>query len=807
MNSYNDNLHNSVVASLNEQEISLQTISSKYNAAEDTLYYRQSNRITTHEDLQLATTVQKFYQEARDKTVECSNSSINLQGATDQAKDYLDKTVSNTAVAAANVQIASNAVLKLASDVGSIFSIVNAADFESEIYYLSQRTKERMDETAFDAEAVSQVSMEATSSISNVPIEDLKKRSDQINESITLLQTTVTSEYDKANNKVKADSAKLELATNAEKKAEGELYVRQKEYNSTRIAYNITNKELNLDLDVLGITEGVNVAEQTGEVVVNFNDYESPFPDPSSTIQTNQDSYGPSNYFPISSYYVFVTKYKKKSTFSISNAEEILNQYPLETNGTQNEDVRYAVIERADIKHPQKEGVTITSIGENLTLLLEKYIEGGFDPTKDNPNYYQLDSDGDPIVLGEQYVVFIMGEFEPRYKKNINNFDDYLSGASENFALEVNIPGAQWPLLDLNGGGDHRNESSGSTDDDNHGLNPEKGVGSNIYFQADNTIVLQELKELLSEEAYNEYIESGEQPVDYRCMFLPVVSKNVDDPTIVMSMLTASSLRKMDVGTQETNTNQKVTSSSSISDELSRLADIDQYIISQDEILKAELEENKKALEDSIESKRGVIIPQSAEVDKLERQIGNANSSLKKAEEKGDKDSIKKYKDKVEQLQGKLDDVREKVGSLSSDVDNHEEEIANINEAIANLEAEIEAKKSYESMLKNEDDLGFLFDETIACKIPYSCYSLGQLVKNEGENNTSESGDSSDGLKPYYVELKPETTDNFGNRLVEDDYYLPVVLSIFDQGDSNKNKFGMKLSLGNSTFCYKSNSN
>jgi hypothetical protein len=744
MNSYNDNLHNSVVSSLSEQEIALQSITGQYNAAEDTLYYRQGNRVTTYEKLQLATLTQKFYQEAREKTVENSNFSINVQEAADKSKSYLNKTVSNTSAAAANVQIASNAILKLASDVGSIFSIVNAANFESEIYYLSLRCKERMDETAFNAEAVSDTSMKSTASVSQVPINDLKKRADAVNASIQELQVAVNSEFEKANEKVKSESTKLEIATNAEKKAEGNLLVRQREYNSTRIAYNITNRELNLDLDVSGIDSAVNVKEQKAEIVVSFKDYKSPFSDPLKKITNDPEVYEHKPYYPVDVYNVFVVKYQKQATFALSNGEELVTQYPLEIDGKKSPDVRYNVIERADIESNHK-------IIETISMCLEGDSSKPF-----NPHFLQLDTDGDPIVLGDQYVVFVMGVFDPKYKKAINNFEDYLTGSSENFTLEVNIP---YPVK----------------------IKENAKNKSEILFEAKDEIIKEELNHL--------GIDAGDplvkNPIQYRCMFLPVLAKNVKESVIRNSMLTYSELTEMAIDSAQHKNNEKVYKASSLSDRMSRIADLDRAIISEDEKLKAELQEQIKVQEGTIKHKKSKIEEHTKEFAQAEKEIKNIDSKIDRIEKSG-RPKAEKEREIKEENKTRIEHEN-KLNNLKKSIEELTEEINKEKQTISNLEKDIKDQKKEENMLHHESEIGFIFDSIIASKIPASNYTVA----------TSDDGDVSieDSPNKFKVEIKPETTDNFGNRLIEGNHYLPAVLAVFDPSNSNKDKFGVSLSI------------
>jgi len=134
MNSYNENLHSSVVSSLNAQELELQKLKSQKDAATFSMYYAQGARVTAAEKLEVTTLKYNFQQKVNSQAVTDSDMSTNVLTSANNVKAYVAKSVTNGSVAAANVQIATNAILKLASDTGSIFSIVNAADYGTEIY-------------------------------------------------------------------------------------------------------------------------------------------------------------------------------------------------------------------------------------------------------------------------------------------------------------------------------------------------------------------------------------------------------------------------------------------------------------------------------------------------------------------------------------------------------------------------------------------------------------------------------------------------------------------------------------------------
>lgn len=81
---------------------------------------------------------------------------------------YLQQLVSDCAVAAADTQVACNAIVRFASNIGSIKSMVSAADFDSTIEQKINDVYHRMNSTAYHAERASQLGMEASACCSSI---------------------------------------------------------------------------------------------------------------------------------------------------------------------------------------------------------------------------------------------------------------------------------------------------------------------------------------------------------------------------------------------------------------------------------------------------------------------------------------------------------------------------------------------------------------------------------------------------------------------------------------------------------------
>lgn len=394
MNSYNENLHSTVVATLQAQELEENNLEAALDTSMFTLYYAGGARISAAEKLKRSQTAYDHEEKLKEQAVINNNISVNLLTSANQEKQYVAQSVTNTSVAAANIQAASNAILKLAGDMGSIYSMVGAADFDTDIYLQSREAHRLMNQTAFDAERVSQTAMEASTLTAEVSAAALADEAKTTNDAVGALYKVISTNFDTITAAVAADNAVLASTSATEKQAEGNLEAINVEYFAASKAYDLDNRELNIDLKV---PEKLITKDS---YTVSFNYYTSPFGSPKthdSEENTDEDASG----YPVSHYYILLVKDNQKSTFALSNAESIISS---------KDSSRYVIISG---KHKAKK------IGDSRKIFISEL----------------KDSDGDKMVLGASYVVFVMAELMTEYKKNINDFSDYLSAPSSTFAL------------------------------------------------------------------------------------------------------------------------------------------------------------------------------------------------------------------------------------------------------------------------------------------------------------------------------------------------------------------------------------
>lgn len=381
MNSYNENLQNSVINSLQALELEKKNMWSKREAAIFTLFYAEGAQITATQKLEGINYAYHAKQDILNQAVANNDISSNMLASANEQKKYVGQAVTNSSVAAANVQVAANAVLRLASDMGSIFSIVSAANMDTEIYQQSKEAYDLMTDTAYEAELASQIGMETSSlvaAVSSGTVADLAKATSG---AVTNLYTTMQSQFDSLVSIIITENGQLAAASAAEKVAEGVLEYINADFYATNDAYIITNKALNLNL-YLPFEE-----QKSDEFVVSFTPYKSPFSYERSKVKD-----------VVKEYNIMVVSNSYKTVFSITNAESIL------TYGN-----RHVAVKPSD----EKDGKFTVKI--DATRL--------------------KDVNGDDLDLGEEYTVFVLATLTDAYKKALNNFDDYMTAPSSPFTL------------------------------------------------------------------------------------------------------------------------------------------------------------------------------------------------------------------------------------------------------------------------------------------------------------------------------------------------------------------------------------
>ncbi|MDQ6530918.1 hypothetical protein [Flavobacterium sp. LHD-85] len=625
MNSYNENLHSSVLSSLESQAMTKKQLSSQLSNSMFTLYYAEGAEIVAQEKLDATTKMYQEQQHINNVVVKNKNMADNLLLSANQQKTYVTQAVTNMAVCASNIQIASNSIVRLASDIGSIYSIINAADYGTQIYQQALEAYNLINKTAYIAEQNSQYAMEATASISEVSTSTVADGAKLTNTSVNNLLQVTTADLTATTAVLTVDNdtkAKASIATRA---AEGAIKCSEVEYDASKKAYDYNNALFNQSL-------AVEVPKQfdptAGTFSVSFDAYRSPF-SPEDRDPGTQNK-GLAN--PVLSYNIIMVKDSRKSFFSASTAELLV--------GSSSQSKSIPASQNPDAKGKYKSTIAYKEV---------------------------RDSDNDPLVLGENYVAFLLIIFTENYKKEINTFDEYLSAPSETFALTYTLKNAK------------NITNSGNASEDLSG----------IIFTVDK----------------EEVLKSNE--IDYRCFFLPYP----DD------IATNEDLKNLeyDIDTQE-------------------------------------LEEEIKVVD--------------AEIKFLEEEIVTLNNSAGQTEgAKKDKETDQD-KQKNLSLKSALADAKEKLRIAKS-------QLTDLNAKLKNV------KDNSPKPVKNSK--AFFFNLNLAENIPAG-------------NFTSASHHKAASGQEFSVHIGSTTTDNFGNPLVEEKSYIPVVLSFYNGSENSKAKYTNSLS-------------
>lgn len=508
MNSYNDNLHSAVTSSLASQELDIKSVQSQAIASVFTLFHAEAATITAQEKLEADQDILAKKTLVNDQAVINSNISTNLLASATQADSYVKQSVTNTSVGAANMQVAANAIVRLAGDMGSIYSIVHAADYQSDIYNLTEQARTLINDTAYLAEVASDLSMEASILTSEVASGSTLTKAKASNTSLQNLFATTTSDFNNASQQVAADTVNVGTVSTTEQAAEGTFEDIAMDYRSTWAAYRSTQKELNLNLRTSAIQPTKENVELFGAGSadsmrkIKFNLIRSAFPkykvkatQPAAVaknavvpVQPQDDDW---SFYPVEQYYLMLVKDSKKSTFTIANAETIIRDYQERAI-----EVPEALIEQSEallmeLHNPAKRPTSIKaakSKASNQTVSGAGYrytvhprsMEVDIDFLKVNDGKFK-DTDGEEVAFGTDYVIFVMAKYQEAYKKEINNFEDFISAPSWKFTLRHQLTAVDGTAVQF-----------GSSDDVN---NPNR-----ITFSVSPVV---------------------NAPVEYRCMFLP----------------------------------------------------------------------------------------------------------------------------------------------------------------------------------------------------------------------------------------------------------------------------------------------
>ncbi|MCX6318959.1 MAG: hypothetical protein NTW29_16900 [Bacteroidetes bacterium] len=678
MNTYNDNLRSTVLTTLSTQELDLSNLRAAAITSEVTLYFAQGAAARAEYQLKRSNEEYDTIKQIFDTTGVDTNVSAMVKTDADSFKATNALAVNNMAVAAANVQASANAILRLARTTAGIYSITSAADFGQDINIQSRYANQLMTKTAYHAERTSEMAMNASAAVAEVASATVAADAKSTDDMLAALDKVITGNFNDISSEVDSRSNDLVTAIDQEKADEATAEISDEQYYAAKGAYHSSNNNLNLDLTAKPFD-----SDGTLKYEVRFKTYRSPFPQPNNM---KEDGYDLStewpviaNGYPVKSYYIMVAKNRAKSTFSLAEAEQVIDK-------------------------------------GNASIRIDCEIEEcGEDVFRTIDQSEIKDTDGDDVKAGTEYVVFVLAEFRTDYKKLINNFDDFLSAPSEKFdlAYELLSPAANSIMV----------TPAANIDFDIKDFQYTKKTKDGDFEFDIEDLRIEYTPKQKEQTLTFEVSQKADYAVQYRCMFLPAKS------LLYADLLTMEGIRNWD--------NERKAQG---------------VITAEFEKLLAELRSDIDSLIRELEKLNGQLVDKERKARDLTLEI----SRFPKKPSAEEKEQKAKLEEKLANLEKEVGALRQK---LSEQRGKHETKNAQLLSTYAKRDAALN-----KPIRRINSDPGVLFNLNIAELVPQSIYEVAQPGNNSANS--------------FQLKLTSTMTDNFGNPLHKDDFYIPVILTV-----------------------------
>lgn len=439
MNTYNENLQQSVTSTLSAITAEQTKLDSAKTTAEYNLYYAQGAELTARDKLEATTVTSEYYHTVNAQGVTNDSQAINLLASATSANTNVQASVTNVATAASNVQIASNAVALLASDIGAALNIATASLYKTDTYDKILNANSLVNETANDAKAASLTSMETSAATSEIISAEVLTVSTEVKTKIETLLTTTEAQFKSVSEQIVTENATVASTSKTERMAEGTLKDADTGVEAITTTYDNANTELNYGLAV---------------TVADSNDFTVAF----DSLPENIFKYPPASGVTIPpkdpKYYLCLVPADKQTLLTTDQAEQLFAQATPGDAPTDNKARPFAGPFSPAVAN-ELTTTTTTSTTAKTTADTNSFT----DATK------SVDIYGDPIKAGVQYVVFMYAEIAMPYKQFIGNYADIMTTASQTFVLATDLPLAE------------KNTTKPKTD-------PDTAAITTIFFQA-----------------------------------------------------------------------------------------------------------------------------------------------------------------------------------------------------------------------------------------------------------------------------------------------------------------------------------
>lgn len=391
MSTNKEKQHAALVDLLSNFENRTNDIVTLYKEAEQTLHNAQLTTFFAEQEYNEAAKNSITKEAIFQKTIECKQAGQNVLNIITHLKECCNQLITQASVNAGNMARASHGILLIASDMGSVYSIMQASDFESDLAILTQDAFKKIEEVAMLSEEASQLTMEIATDTAAVAASVLLDKATYSYSLLDSLLKKLNDSNKEAKDEWTTKAITLNENKNTETLAEGSLKKISAVKDAFNKTYTVTNAILNQQLQVKVTEAGI---------LISFNTIQTPFKEEKTEqVSTNM-------MYPVKDYFLFFVKDNKKGLFDLNLAESIV------ANKEANQYIQI---------NPKLAGKTIKTDKKLITCTINT----------GNPKY--KDSDGDTIKDNTHYVVFLMAVYEEKYQRYINQYDTYLSAPSLTF--------------------------------------------------------------------------------------------------------------------------------------------------------------------------------------------------------------------------------------------------------------------------------------------------------------------------------------------------------------------------------------
>jgi hypothetical protein len=388
MNTYRDNLRETIKDTLADIRTEKERQGTLVNIAEDDLFFAEGTQSIASNRWEDIKSQYKKIHAISVQGVACGDQSGNLTNTAGSAAENVAKLVSNTATAANNVQVAANAIAKLAASMGSAKNISFATMQGSSVDDQVKKAEQHIKISAYLAEKMTIDAMQSTSNAAQIMTPKVFEDVKVVNEKFAEVELSSQTRLETVTDAMKTTQQTLSKSNTELIVAKGKLKAADKIYDGTVTSLTSCNDTLNFNLSIS-----------------DFNDMSAKVCFDAFLPEKGKEADG-------NKYFIFVAKADLKETITYEFADNNFHQYSKE---------RFFAVE--NVPRGKKNG------NEAPFSRVINFAEEGCD----------LDVDGDKIERGTHYVLFIFMQINDKYKRRINNFNDKISTQSDEFVLTTKL--------------------------------------------------------------------------------------------------------------------------------------------------------------------------------------------------------------------------------------------------------------------------------------------------------------------------------------------------------------------------------